>query len=142
MKLYGAALSQNLIFIGLKFNDWTVVSFAGKSLKGHFTWNCVCNCGRVYTLHATSIRRKNSICCKICSSHKRKTHGETGSPTYKAWENMHSRCNGDERYIKRGIKVCKRWSKFENFKKDMGTKPINLSLDRQDNDLGYRKTSQ
>jgi hypothetical protein len=63
--------------------------------------------------------------------------------TYTAWQNMRKRCQPwhprYERYGGRGITVCKRWEKYENFLADMGEAPPGLSLDRIHNDRGYSK---
>lgn len=64
------------------------------------------------------------------------------SPTYEAWNSMLTRClrsykKGRRDYKDRGITVCQRWRKFENFLADMGEKPAGLMLDRIDNDGNY-----
>jgi hypothetical protein len=40
-------------------------------------------------------------------------------------------------YGGKGITVCKRWEKFENFLADMGEVSEGKSLDRKNNNLGY-----
>lgn len=61
--------------------------------------------------------------------------------SYISWRDMRRRCAGPNPYSKyyadRGIKVCERWQKFENFLADMGERPIGLTLDRINNDKNY-----
>lgn len=74
-----------------------------------------------------------------------RTHGLTRTPEHRIWINMRSRCTNpqDENYKNyggRGIGVCVRWIKFENFLVDMGPRPTpRHSLDRKNNDKGYYK---
>jgi hypothetical protein len=72
------------------------------------------------------------------------THGMTGTPTRNCWLNMIQRCTNEKhpsyhRYGGRGITVCEEWLTFENFFRDMGTKPDDLTLDRIDNNGNYCK---
>jgi hypothetical protein len=71
-------------------------------------------------------------------------HGDYGSPEYKAWGNMISRCEnvnrrGWKNYGGRGIRVCDRWrSSYRNFLADMGRRPsAKHSLDRINVDGDY-----
>lgn len=69
-------------------------------------------------------------------------HGHSRSPTHMVWCSMKRRClsptdKGFKNYGERGIQVCSRWMKFENFHADMGDKPRGLSLERKDNSRGY-----
>jgi hypothetical protein len=69
-------------------------------------------------------------------------HGWANTPTYMSWRNMLSRCTNPEAkdwplYGGRGIKVVKRWFRFENFLADMGKKPTNRTLDRRNNNGNY-----
>lgn len=72
-------------------------------------------------------------------------HGHTSgrfSPTYQSWATMRQRCTNKNtshyrHYGGRGITVCERWGKFENFLADMGERPEGTSLDRINNDGPY-----
>lgn len=68
------------------------------------------------------------------------------TPMYKCWDSMKQRCNnknGDhyKYYGERGIKVCKRWLKFENFLNDMGERPKGLQLERINNNGNYEPSN-
>jgi hypothetical protein len=78
------------------------------------------------------------------------THGESRAfsknrPTreFQAWASMQIRCLNKncrdyKNYGGRGIKICKRWKKFENFIKDMGRRPSPVhTLGRIKNDGNY-----
>lgn len=68
------------------------------------------------------------------------------SRTYQAWADMKSRCSNPRQpkfayYGGRGITVCERWLKFENFLADMGEAPEGLTLDRINNDGNYEPSN-
>ncbi len=69
-------------------------------------------------------------------------HSMSGTSTHNLWMSMIDRCTNQRSpryadYGGRGIKVCQRWMKFENFLADMGERPPEHSLDRKDNDGPY-----
>lgn len=68
------------------------------------------------------------------------------SPTYHSWYAMRRRCNNPtyqeyKYYGGRGISVCKRWERFENFLADMGVKPRGLTIERIDNSGNYEPSN-
>lgn len=72
----------------------------------------------------------------------RATHGMSKHPLYQLWLRMRDRCNNPRNkdwldYGGRGIKVCDAWGSFPCFVSDMGARPVGMTLERQDNDLGY-----
>jgi hypothetical protein len=62
---------------------------------------------------------------------------------YQSWQSMRQRCENPNnhnypRYGGRGIRVCERWMKFQNFLIDMGERPTpKHSIERKDNNGNY-----
>lgn len=72
-----------------------------------------------------------------------KTHGLARTQYYKLWCEMLRRirnpnCPAYSRYGGRGLDVDPRWLRFEAFQTDMGERPPGLTLERRDNNQGYR----
>ena len=70
------------------------------------------------------------------------THGLRKHPLYKTWAEMRYRCSNPKKdnykhYGGRGIKVCERWHKFENFVADMGDRPTGTTLERKERNGDY-----
>lgn len=114
----------------------------------HVRWICKCKCGVTRSVNSAMLISGNSQSCGCLQSEqvsKRNTiHGYYGTPTYDAWNSMIDRCSNKNLrtwkwYGARGISVCKRWNKFENFLKDMGEKLKGLTLDRINNDGNYER---
>lgn len=102
-----------------------------------------CDCGKFTEQMPITVFRLNTKSCGCGKVHDgKKTHGLTGSPEYKVWKGMRKRCLGkdvksNQWYKDRGITICERWLKFENFLKDMGPRPEHYSIERIDNSKGY-----
>lgn len=124
---------------------------ADRASDGQARWVCRCDCGQEATVNSNNLRRGASRSCGCLRSElartRSRTHGHTiGGPTpeYTAWAGMIQRCENRKHtatrdYAGRGITVCKRWHKFENFLADMGPKPAGCtSIDRIDNNRGYK----
>ena len=83
-------------------------------------------------------------------------HGFKGTHFYRVWQNMKNRCLNPRssfyiNYGGRGIKVCDRWQKFENFRDDMYESyqvhvkkfgaGSNTQIERQNNDNDYEPSN-
>jgi len=130
-----------------RFTRLTVVRLAFQK-KGHFYWECLCDCGTVKIVAQTSLKQGNVQSCGCLGRERRResrtTHGLTGIPEYWVYHHMIQRCYNERdveyrNYGARGITVCDDWrAAFENFFASMGRRPSpKHSLERIDNEKGY-----
>jgi hypothetical protein len=101
-----------------------------------------CVCGNIKTYQEGNLQSGGTVSCGCGRLTGVTKHGMHGSKTYEIWSAMVARCSrsgyvGWHRYGGRGITVCERWKKFENFYADMGERPQGKQLDRIDNNKGY-----
>lgn len=133
---------------GQKFNRLTVLSIVGRDSRGRATWLCRCECGNTVVARSYKLVSGKTKSCgcrhKEAARENGKasgTHGMHLEPEYSAWHSMKGRClnpnhHDFHNYGGRGITVCERWLKFENFYADMGKRPEGKSLDRFPNNDG------
>ncbi len=138
---------------GQRYGRLTAICFEDRGVRGAARWKFRCDCGSDVVVYANRARTGSTKSCGCLRAQntvlmgKQKTHGYTGTPTYVSWERMLSRCRNpnSDRYSDyggRGISVCERWIKFENFLADMGERPADKTLDRYpNNDGNYEPTN-
>ena len=124
---------------GVRFGRLVVVSFSHICKSGQAVWFCKCECGKVIKREAENLKNRIS---PSCGCRYRTAGGRSKSATYASWLAMMHRCENPKRqffyrYGGRGIGVCERWRKFENFYADMGDRPSGTSLDRINNEGNY-----
>ena len=128
---------------GQDFGRWTVVERAANKGR-HVHWLCRCECGNTGVINSSNLTSGLSRSCGCLQIDTVTTHNKTGTPEYKTWIGMKSRCYtktniGYPYYGGRGIAVCERWrDNFEDFLADMGhNQTLHHSLDRIDPNGDY-----
>ena len=140
------------------FGRLTVIECMGK-MNGRTTisWKCRCSnpdndgkerCGKETIVTSSNLNSGNVLSCgcyhKEVTSKRSTIHGKTRTAEYYIWMDITMRCtNADHisffNYGGRGITICERWKKFENFYKDMGNKPEGLHLHLKNRNASYCK---
>jgi hypothetical protein len=136
--------------VGRRFGRLAVLS-RSNPLRSYGTWwVCKCDCGNEKVVNGSQLKSGNTRSCgclraevertvNLKHGHNRHRSGQM-SLEYRSWAGMRGRCSDQSNvyYGARGIKVCDRWSSFENFLDDMGLKPTpQHSIDRIDPDGNY-----
>lgn len=135
---------------GQVFGRLTVIE-RFRSRNGRVTWVCRCACGKLHEAVSNALTSGHTKSCGCWKDERNTstapTHGhasrKTGlSPTYQSWRGMWTRCTNPnvksyKDYGGRGITICSRWERFENFLADMGERPAGRTLDRENVNGNY-----
>ncbi len=125
---------------------------SARDTNGGIKWLCACDCGATKAISGLQLRRGDTISCGCANSERmrfsppQRTHGMSGTKTHKVWIAMRRRCNEENHqdypyYGGRGIQVCDRWMRFENFFEDMGRCPRGSTIERKDVDGDYEPSN-
>lgn len=150
-------MAKSIDITGKKYGFLTAIRFSHykdyKCGQRHRVWLFRCECGNDVLIPIGQARaggtkscgcKKSEFVAKARTSHGYANHRKTGkiNSTYLAWVNIRNRCFNKKNdryhvYGGRGITVCERWMKFENFISDMGEKPEGMSIERIDVNKEY-----
>lgn len=131
---------------GQKFGRLTVIKISHKNKQRKYKWLCKCECGNFLKVWGGNLKNGHTKSCGCLQQENRGqaniTHGMRKTLEYNVWATMKDRCFNKNApnykiYGKRGITICKRWEKFENFFTDMGKRPKGMSIDRINNNGNY-----
>ena len=139
-------MGKKIEMLGQQFGKWLILPVPALSKNKNLYYLCRCKCGTEKLVLGSSLRKGASRGCQPCQNSR---HGllKNGVPrSYKSWNSMTRRCINPKSekwhlYGGRGIKVCSRWLKFENFLMDMGEPPEKYQLDRIDSDGDYEPSN-
>ncbi len=140
-------MAKLINLIGKKFGRLVVIKRMDNNKQRQSMWLCVCDCGNEKIILGYNLKNSNTKSCGCLQIEKVTKHGYSTSKTYNSWRHMIQRCADlnhkfYHNYGGRGITVCKKWLKFENFLEDMGEPPsAKHSIDRINNNGNYCKSN-
>jgi hypothetical protein len=126
----------------------------GKEFIAPVRWLARCDCGHEWLIPHSQITDTTPRSCKGCAPKNRESHialpkgkhHKKSHPSYGSWYSMIRRCTSAKHvayhnYGGRGITVCERWLSFDAFVEDMGIRPNDHSIERNDNNKGYEPSN-
>ncbi len=131
---------------GRRFNRLIALEYAGTRGPTQTMWLCLCDCGVRKVINAQALKKGATQSCGCLNAERRAEthtkHGLSHHPLYGTWKGIMGRCYNPKdkdypSYGGRGIAVCERWHKVENFVADLVAAPEGKTLDRRNNLLGY-----
>lgn len=120
-----------------------VLEFHSNSKRGAKKWLCQCECGNTVIAERTNLVKGSQRSCGCLRAENNVVHNMSKTPVYTNWSNLKARCGRPshkdyKHYGGRGIELCDRWQKFENFLEDMGMPPSRKhSVERISNEGNY-----
>ena len=149
-----------LQLVGQHFGRLTVTSLDGFR-KRNFWWRCRCVCGKTKSVRGSRLTAGTTRSCGclrtemnvalgkkfgVLSATHGATRGGKWTPEYMTWYAMMQRVTNPRHehykyYGGRGIRICRRWRKFENFLADMGTRPRGKTIDRKKVNGDYKPSN-
>lgn len=102
---------------GKRFGRLIVVKENGRTKSGSKLWLCQCDFGKSVIAYQGNLKRGNTMSCGCIMQ----IHGESRTRLYSIWRHMKHRCTNindkDYNYYGgKGIKACKDWDNYENFR--------------------------
>lgn len=145
-----AKSASRLNIVGQRYGRLVVQEMLPPNRHHHSMVRSICDCGNTHISEAAGLRRGSVKSCGCLLAESRglhtKTHGQSHTRTFNIWMAMRARCRYPSMssfpiYGGRGIRVCDRWEKFEQFLEDMGEAPPDAQIDRIDNDGNYEPSN-
>lgn len=137
-------MPRRISMTGLRYSRLTCLDDSvRRDSNTHWVGLFRCDCGAETEVALYHVRQGRVKSCGCLAQDNRTSHGQSKTRVYSIWKGMHARCRYAgvgcyDNYGGRGITVCARWRRFENFLADMGEPPSQAhTIDRIDPDGNY-----
>lgn len=114
------SLKKGSDITGKRIGRLVVLEWVG-SKRNSTLWRCKCDCGKIKDIPRSDLMSGRVFSCGCLKLENQTKHGCINDRLYKVWVSMRDRCNNpNNRYYAnyggRGVRVCKEWNDYLNFK--------------------------